>query len=59
MSGLRISPNHPIRCNATSADNFSIYATNLLDEYGYPRATTNTVQGTATILRPPAGQASA
>ena len=32
--------------------NFSIYATNLLDEYGYQRATTNTVQGTATILRP-------
>jgi iron complex outermembrane receptor protein len=32
--------------------NFSIYATNLLDEYGFQRATTNTVQGTATILRP-------
>lgn len=31
---------------------FSIYATNLLDEYGFQRATTNTVQGNATILRP-------
>jgi iron complex outermembrane receptor protein len=30
----------------------SLYATNLLDEYGFQRATTNTVQGTATILRP-------
>lgn len=30
----------------------SLYATNLLDEYGYQNATTNTVQGTATVLRP-------
>ena len=27
-------------------------ATNLLDEYGFQRATTNTAQGTATILKP-------
>jgi iron complex outermembrane recepter protein len=30
----------------------SIYATNLLDEYGFQRATANTTQGTATILKP-------
>ncbi len=30
----------------------SLYVTNLLDEYAFQRATTNTVQGTATILRP-------
>jgi outer membrane receptor protein involved in Fe transport len=28
----------------------SLYATNLFDEYGFQRATTNTAQGTATIL---------
>jgi iron complex outermembrane receptor protein len=32
--------------------NFSVYATNAFDEYAFQRATTNTVQGTATILRP-------
>ncbi|MGH8185441.1 MAG: TonB-dependent receptor domain-containing protein, partial [Steroidobacteraceae bacterium] len=31
---------------------FSVYATNAFDEYAFQRATTNTVQGTATILRP-------
>ena len=30
----------------------SVYATNLLDEYGFQRATANTTQGTATILKP-------
>ena len=31
---------------------FSMYATNLFDEYGFQRATTDGVQGNATILRP-------
>jgi outer membrane receptor protein involved in Fe transport len=63
-NGVVIAPSNPnytadsyttadLRLGATF-DHYeiSLYATNLFNEYAYQRATTNSAEGTATILRP-------